>query len=258
MREAPAFAGVPERALLLEGLPVVDESDARLPRQLDDAVLPDGDPLAEVGRVERLHLQDLARREVDLADPRTAVQPGALVEHAVDELEPLRECLGIVRIAAHDLEAVHRRGGAGGCGFRRLLLLAGGGQRERGATDESGGNRRAPRGHWSGTLSGSLFSQRRRDGRSYRISKTEQRSQRSKRRARVRAVGAALRAVCSMKDRKTSGSRTRAACISRSFNRAPAGRLRPAPDGPMGGPLTAMSASRVSSPFPPLAPLLRF
>ena len=114
MREAPAFAGVAERALLLERLAVVDEPEARLPGQLDDAVLPDGDPLAEIRRVERLDLQDLAGREIDLADPRTAVQAGALVEHAVDELEPLRECLAIVRIAAHDLEAVHRRrrGGA--------------------------------------------------------------------------------------------------------------------------------------------------
>ena len=125
MREAPAFTGVAEGPLLLERLAVVDEPEARLPRQLDDAVLPDGDPLAEIGRVERLDLKNFARREIDLADPRTAVQAGALVEHAVDELEPLRECLAIVRIAAHDLEAVHRRSSAGARCFRRFLLLAG-------------------------------------------------------------------------------------------------------------------------------------
>ena len=147
MREAPAFTGVAEGALLLERLPVVDEPEARLPRQLDDAVLPDGDPLAEIGRVERLDLKNFARREIDLADPRTAVQAGALVEHAVDELEPLRECLAIVRIAAHDLEAVHRRSSAGARCIRRFLLLADCGYRERRATDEDGGNRGAPGKH---------------------------------------------------------------------------------------------------------------
>ena len=60
-------------------------------------------------------LKDFAGLELDLADPRLAVLPRALVEHAVEILQPLGKGLPIVRIDLHDAIAGDRR--------RRLLLL---------------------------------------------------------------------------------------------------------------------------------------
>ena len=102
VREAPAFARVIERLRLLERRLVVDEADLRLPGELHDRVVPDGDPLAEILRVERLMLHHLARLELDLADPRLAVLSGALVEDAVDVLQPLGEGLPVVWIDLDD------------------------------------------------------------------------------------------------------------------------------------------------------------
>src|SRR5205809_1045978 len=48
VREAPPFAAVVERPLRRERFAVVDEADVRLPRQLDQLRLPDGDPLTEI------------------------------------------------------------------------------------------------------------------------------------------------------------------------------------------------------------------
>ena len=64
-------------------------------------------------------LQHLARFELHLANRRAAVEPGAFVEHAVDELQPLRERAAIVRIAAHDRVAEDRQVSPGVTGDAR-------------------------------------------------------------------------------------------------------------------------------------------
>ena len=57
-------------------------------------------------------LDDLARLELHLADGRTSVEAGALVEKAVEVLQPLRERVAIVRISADDGVTVDRQIGA--------------------------------------------------------------------------------------------------------------------------------------------------
>ena len=71
------------------------------------------DAFAEVLGIDLLDLEHFAVLEPDLADARAAVQPGALVEHAVDKREPLRERLGIVGKDADDPVAGNRRSGSG-------------------------------------------------------------------------------------------------------------------------------------------------
>ena len=67
--------------------------------------------------VERLLLQDLAGLELDLADARLPVLAGALVEHAVHVLQPLREGAAVVGIGLDDLITEDRS-------FRGFLLGA--------------------------------------------------------------------------------------------------------------------------------------
>ena len=83
VRQAPALARVRKRLDLLEGADVVEERDLGSPRELKQRPLPVGDALAEVLRVERLHLQDLPGLDLHLPDARSAVQARPLVEHAV-------------------------------------------------------------------------------------------------------------------------------------------------------------------------------
>src|SRR5262249_8623248 len=85
----------------------------RLPCELHDLPFPVRDPLAEIVARQRPGLEHLAGLELHLADTRTAVETGALVEHAVAEDEPLRERLAVVRIRADDLVTVGRRGTPG-------------------------------------------------------------------------------------------------------------------------------------------------
>ena len=53
-------------------------------------------PSPKVLGIDFCDLEHFAVLELDLADAGSAVQPGALVEHAVHKREPLRERLGIV------------------------------------------------------------------------------------------------------------------------------------------------------------------
>ena len=96
--QTPAFTAIRERALALERGAVVQKTDAGLPGEFVDGVVHDGDPFAEVLRVHFLELQHLTVFEADLANCRTAVQPGAFVQDTVAIDESLGECLGIVRI----------------------------------------------------------------------------------------------------------------------------------------------------------------
>ena len=77
-----------------------------------------------------------ARVEIDLPHARSAVEPGALVEHTAVEDEALSERVGIVRPAADDLDAVRRNVGLRkGNGRRRSTARRG----EREEPDERGG-----------------------------------------------------------------------------------------------------------------------
>ena len=107
MRQAPPLTEILEGAPLLKAGAVVDERDPRLPGELDEVGLPQRDPFAEVLRADFAALQHLAGFQLDLADRRSPVQAGAFVEHAVHELEPLRERTGIVRIDTNNLVRVH-------------------------------------------------------------------------------------------------------------------------------------------------------
>ena len=119
MRRAPSCVSpqpsplIGERPRAAERRAVVDEPDAGLPRQREEAVADDRDAFAEVLGIDLLDLEHFAVLELDLADARAAVEPGALVEHAVDEREPLRERLGIVGKDADDAVAGDRRTAAG-------------------------------------------------------------------------------------------------------------------------------------------------
>src|SRR5213078_2998699 len=90
-RQAPPLAGVAECLLLGERRPVVRECNLRPPCELKEIRLPDRDAFAEILRRHNDALDDLTRLELHLANRRSAVQPGALVEKAVLELESLSE-----------------------------------------------------------------------------------------------------------------------------------------------------------------------
>ena len=81
VRDAPALTAVTKRLRLLERREIVDEADLGSPRELNQGTLPVGDAFAEVLRIERLHLHDLARFELHLANARPAVEARPFVHH---------------------------------------------------------------------------------------------------------------------------------------------------------------------------------
>src|SRR5207253_10206229 len=109
-REAPAFAFVRKRATSLERREVVHEPDLGLPRELDERALPLGDAFAEVRRLQRLELDDLAGVDLHLAKAGASHEAGALIEVTVANDQPLREGVAIVRVGVDDAVAVDAGG----------------------------------------------------------------------------------------------------------------------------------------------------
>jgi len=105
----PAFGRVAELAAKREALLIVDESEVRLVRKLDQRIVPEGDAFPEVLGRQLIFLQNAPRRQLNLPQARGAVQARALVEHAVSKDQPLRVGRRIVRVNVHDFGAVHGR-----------------------------------------------------------------------------------------------------------------------------------------------------
>lgn len=106
VRETPAFTLVVEGAEEPEGQAIVNECGVRLPRELDECVLPIGKALPEVSIGIELHAKNSAGLEIFFAQCRLPLDSGALVEMAVDIDQSLSECVLIVRISVHDAVGV--------------------------------------------------------------------------------------------------------------------------------------------------------
>ena len=107
--EAPPFARILQRLDRRERREVVDERDVRLPRELEQAALPLGQAFGEVRGVDGPLLQYRAGLELDLAQRRLAVAPGALEQDSVAVDQALRVGVRIVRVGVDD--AIARNGG---------------------------------------------------------------------------------------------------------------------------------------------------
>ena len=133
--QSPTLTGVREFLLFREGLPVVDEADAGLIRELDDAVADHGDALAEIAAVQGDLLERSPGAQIHPTQRRLPMQAGAFVELSVSDGQPLREGRRVVRMTADDLVTVPGNGrlGDGRCGAslrrRRRRRSAGHGQR---------------------------------------------------------------------------------------------------------------------------------
>jgi len=90
---------------LAKSAPVIHEADAVLPSELEDFVAQYRDALAEVFAGQAVDLQDASCAQLHPPQRRLALQPCALIEVAVVELQPLREGLWVVREGIDDFVA---------------------------------------------------------------------------------------------------------------------------------------------------------
>jgi hypothetical protein len=93
-----------QSALDLEGVEVVDDRHAVLPRELVQQAIEDRDTFAEIARAQSALLLGPSRREIHEAHRRRTVLARAFVEPAIVDREPLRERARIVRVCGDDLE----------------------------------------------------------------------------------------------------------------------------------------------------------
>src|SRR5688572_4752317 len=110
MSKAPPLAGDGKASTQAERTQVVGERDVRPPRELQQAVVPVGEPLPEVGAVENVTLQDFAGLQRDPSQRGVAVETRALEQEPVPKDQPLCVRVWIVRIVIDDIVAMHRRG----------------------------------------------------------------------------------------------------------------------------------------------------
>ena len=107
--KTPTLAGIGEVAEALKSGEFVHESDLRLPGELHDFVLHDGDTFAEILQVEIDTLDNFSRFEADFAERGASFEAGAFVEKSRVIDETLSEGFGIVRKRLDDFESVFRR-----------------------------------------------------------------------------------------------------------------------------------------------------
>src|SRR4051794_32889395 len=87
--KSPALPGIGEGAQKAKAEAIVDQRYVRFPRELHKGAAPGGESLPEVLAVDRLLLEYSAGLEIEHAQGRLAVDPGALVNMPIDENQAL-------------------------------------------------------------------------------------------------------------------------------------------------------------------------